>query len=96
MDGSGGILRLALSILRENGRGGLILFNLILADHLKGGAVMRQVREIMGVVAMDTAQSTRLVGAESLGVLGDGRRRSGSFRDRSVGECDFYHGSDTR
>ena len=95
MDGSGGILRLVCSILRENGRGGLILFNLILADHLKGGTVMRQVRTMMGVVAMDTAQSTRLVGAESLGVLGDGRSRSGSFRDRSVGERDFYHGANT-
>ena len=72
------------------------MFNLILADHFKGGAVMDQVRTTMGVVAMETAQSTRLIGAESLGVLGDGRRRSGIFRDRSVGERDFYHGSDTR
>ena len=72
------------------------MFNLILADHLKGGAVMRQVREIMGVVAMETAQSTRLIGAESLGVLGDGGRRGGIFRDRSVWDRDFDHGSDTR
>ena len=72
------------------------MFNLILADHLKGGTVMRQVRTMMGVVAMDTTQSARLVGAESLGVLADGRRRTGSFRDRSVGERDFYHGSDAR
>ena len=68
------------------------MFNLILADHLKGGAVMRQVRTIMGVVAMDTAQSTRFVGAESLGVLGYGRRRNGGFRDRRFGERDFNHG----
>ena len=74
----------------------MILFNLILVDHLKGGTVMRQVRTIMGVVAMDTAQGTGFVGAESLEVLGDGRRRSGGFRDRSVRERDFNHGPDTR
>ena len=34
VDGSEGILKLTQSILREYGRGGLILFNLILSDYL--------------------------------------------------------------
>ena len=54
---------------------------------------MRQVRTAMGVVAMDTAQCARFVGAESLGVLGYGRR--GGFRGRRFGERDFNHGLDT-
>ena len=41
---------------------------------------MRQVRTMVGVMAMDTAQSTGFVGAESLGVLGYGRRRNGRFQ----------------
>ena len=53
---------------------------------------MRQVRKMVGVMAMDTTQSTRFVGVESLGVLGYGRRRNGGFRDCRLGECDFNHG----
>ena len=56
---------------------------------------MRQVRKMVGVMAMNAAQSIRLVGAESLGVLGYGRRRNGGFRDRRLGERDFNHGLNT-
>ena len=56
---------------------------------------MRQVRTMVGVMAMDTAQSTWFVGAESLGVLGYGRRRNGGFRDRRLGDRDFNHGLNT-
>ena len=51
---------------------------------------MCQVRTMVGIMAMDTAQSTGFVGAESLGVLGYGRRRNGGFM-----EHDFNHGLNT-
>ena len=57
---------------------------------------MRQVRTMVGVMAMNSAQSTGFVGAESLGVLSYGRRRNGGFRDRSFREHDFNHGLNTR
>ena len=50
---------------------------------------------MVGVVAMNTTQSTGFVGTESLGVLGYGRRRNGGFRDRSFRERDFNHGLNT-
>ena len=56
---------------------------------------MRQVRKMVGVIAMNVAQSTGLVGAESLGVLGYGRRRNGGFTDHRLGERDFNHGLNT-
>ena len=56
---------------------------------------MRQVRTMVGVMAMNTAQSTGFVGAESLGVLGYGQRRKGGFRDRRLRERDFNHGMNT-
>ena len=51
---------------------------------------MRQVGTMVGVMAMNAAQSTGFVGAESLGVLGYERRRKGGFRER-----DFNHGLNT-
>ena len=56
---------------------------------------MCQVRTMVGVMAMNAAQSTGFVGAESLGVLGYGRRRNGDFRDRRLRERDFNHGLNT-
>ena len=56
---------------------------------------MRQVRTMVGLMAMNAAQSTGLIGAESLGVLGHGRRRNGGFRDRRIGEHNFNHGLNT-
>ena len=56
---------------------------------------MRQVRKMVGVMAMNATQITGLVGAKSLGVLGYERRRNGGFRDRRIGERDFNHGLNT-
>ena len=56
---------------------------------------MHLVRTMVGVMAMNTAQSIGLVGAESLGVLGYRRRTNGGFRDRRLGERDFNHGLNT-
>ena len=53
---------------------------------------MRQVRTMVGIMAMDTAQSTGFAGANSFWVLGDGRGRERGVRDRRLRERDFNHG----
>ena len=56
---------------------------------------MCQVRTMVGVMAMDTAQSTGFVGANNLWVLGYRRGRNRGVRDRRLRERDFNHGLNT-
>ena len=56
---------------------------------------MREVRTMVRIIAMDTTQSTRFVGAKILGVLGCGGGRNRGFRDRRFRERDFNHRLDT-
>ena len=56
---------------------------------------MREVRTMVGIMAMNTTQSTGFVGADSLGVLGYGRGRNKGFRDRRLKERNFNHGLNT-
>ena len=53
---------------------------------------MRQVRTMVGIMAMDTTQSTWFDGVNSLGVLGCIRGRNKGFRDHRLRECDFNNG----
>ena len=53
---------------------------------------MREVRAMVGIMAMDTTQSIGFVGAKILGVLGCGGGRNRGFRDRRFKESDFNHG----
>ena len=53
---------------------------------------MRQVRKMVGIMAMDTAQSIGFAGVNSFGVLGYRRGWERGVRDRRLRECDFNHG----
>ena len=57
---------------------------------------MHQVGTMVGIMAMEITQSTRLVGVNSLGVLGHGRGRNRGFRDRRLVERDINHGLEMR
>ena len=56
---------------------------------------MRQVRTMVGVMAMDTSQSTGFVGANNLRVLGYGQGRNRGVKDRRLRERNFNHGLNT-
>ena len=56
---------------------------------------MSQVGTMVGIMAMDTTQSTGFVGVNSLWVLGCGRGRNRGFRDHRLRERDFNHGFNT-
>ena len=43
-------------------------------------------------MAMEVTKSTGVVGVNSLGVLGHGRKRNRGFRDRGLRERDINHG----
>ena len=50
---------------------------------------------MVGIMAMDTTQSTGFVGANNLWVLGYGQGRNRGFRDHILRERDFKHGFNT-
>ena len=53
---------------------------------------MRQVRTMVGVMAMDTAQSAGFASANSFWFLSYGRGRKRRFGDHRLREHDFNHG----
>ena len=61
-------------------------------DRSDRGAEVREAGTKMGGMAMEITQSTRVVGVNSLGVLGRGRRRNRGFWDRGFRERDINHG----
>ena len=63
-----------------------------MADRGERGAEILKVGTKVGVMSMEITQSTRVVGVNSLGVLGRVHGRNRGFWDRGLRERDINHG----